>query len=349
MAKTLVFGASYGSLFATKLAAAGHDATLVCQRPTAELINREGTKVLFPVKGGEPIEVASRTLPGAVRATTPAAADPAEYDLAVLAMQEPQYGAAGVRELLDRVAKANVPCLSLMNMPPAPYLRRIGVPAELAAGCYADPTVWQGFEANHMTLCSPDPQAFRPPEEKANVLQVRLPTNFKSARFESDDHTRILRTLETDIEKARYGDIELPVKLKVHDSVFVPLAKWAMLMAGNYRCIGKTDMRSIRDTVHEDLNASRAVYNWVVELCKSLGADEKDLVPFEKYAAAAQGLASPSSAARALFGGAPNIERVDRLVQGIAAQKGMRNPVIDEIVSRVDARLEMNRKAAKAA
>jgi hypothetical protein len=71
-------------------------------------------------------------------------------------------------------------------------------------------------------------------------------------------------------------------------------------------------------------------------------------VPFEKYAAAAQGLASPSSAARALFGGAANIERVDRLVQAIAAQKGKRNAVIDEIVSRVDARLEMNRKAAAA-
>ena len=95
MTKTLVFGASYGSLFATKLAAAGHDATLVCQRATADLINREGTKVLFPVKGGEPMEVASRALPGAVRAATPATADPAEYDLVVLAMQEPPYGAPG--------------------------------------------------------------------------------------------------------------------------------------------------------------------------------------------------------------------------------------------------------------
>ena len=47
--KVLVFGASYGSLFGTKVAAAGHDATLICQRATAELINREGTKVQFPV------------------------------------------------------------------------------------------------------------------------------------------------------------------------------------------------------------------------------------------------------------------------------------------------------------
>jgi hypothetical protein len=49
-----------------------------------------------------------------------------------------------------------------------------------------------------------------------------------------------------------------------------------------------------------------------------LGANEKDMVPFEKYANAALSLGSPSSAARALAAGAPNIERVDRLVQSIA-------------------------------
>jgi hypothetical protein len=184
-----------------------------------------------------------------------------------------------------------------------------------------------------------------------NVLQVRLPTNFKSARFPSDAHTAILRRLEADVEAARFdaGDakIELPVKLKVHDSVFVPLAKWAMLMAGNYRCITAQGMRSIKDAVHTDLDASRTVFNWVVELCKSLGADAKDLVPFEKYAAAASGLTGPSSAARALYGGAPYIERVDRLVQAIAKQKGLRSAVLDEVVALVDAKLEENRKAKK--
>jgi hypothetical protein len=103
-------------------------------------------------------------------------------------------------------------------------------------------------------------------------------------------------------------------------------------------------MRPIKEAVHSDLEASRAVYNWVSDLCKSLGASEDDMVPFEKYAAAAQGLASPSSAARALYGGAPNIERVDRLVQSVAAQKGLRHPVVDEIVALVDAQLEINRQ-----
>ena len=130
------------------------------------------------------------------------------------------------------------------------------------------------------------------------------------------------------------------------NSIFVPLAKWAMLLTGNYRCVQKDGARSIKDAVHSDIEASRAVYNWVCELCIKLGASPNDLVPFEKYASAAQGLVRPSSAARALFAGAPNIERVDRLVQSIAAQKGMRNPVVDETVALVDARLAVNRKAA---
>jgi hypothetical protein len=348
----LIMGASYGSLLAAKLLLAGHNVTLVCLPVEVELFNREGARVRLPVKGREGlVEIDSRAAPGKLNAAGPEAVDPAAYDLVALAMQEPQYGSPGVRELLDRVARSRVPCMSIMNMPPLPYLARIpGVSANACRNCYTDPTVWDSFDPKLMTLCSPDPQAFRPPEEKINVLQVRLPTNFKSARFESDAHTDMLRRMAADIEAIRFdtgtGAIELPVKLKVHDSVFVPLAKWSMLMVGNYRCIQKDAMRPIKDAVHGNIDESRAVYKWVADLCKSLGALESDLVPFEKYANAATGLANPSSAARALFGGAANIERVDRLVQAVGVQQGMRNAVIDEIVALVDARLEANRRKA---
>jgi len=350
--KILIFGASYGSLLATKLGLAGHSAHLICLPAEAELINQEGARVRMPVKGRDAlVEVDSRKLPGKITAGSAKDVKPADFDLVALAMQEPQYKSPGVRELLDAVAKARVPCMSIMNMPPLPYLARLpGIDAAACRDCYTDATVWANFDPALVTLCSPDPQASRPPDEKVNVLQVRLPTNFKSARFPSEAHTAILRRLEADIEAARFEaggqKIELPVKLKVHDSVFVPLAKWAMLMAGNYRCITRSGMRSIKDTVHSDLEASRTVYNWVVELCKSLGADPADLVPFEKYAAAAQGLTGASSAARALYGGAANIERVDRLVQTVARQKGMRSAALDEVVALVDAQLALNRKAA---
>ncbi|MEZ5908026.1 MAG: hypothetical protein R3D31_04420 [Hyphomicrobiaceae bacterium] len=350
----LIMGASYGSLLATKLLMAGHTAKLVCLPAEADLINAEGAIVRMPVKGREGlVEVNSRKLPGKLSAEGPATIDPAAYDLVALAMQEPQYRAPGVRELLDRVAKARVPCMSIMNMPPLPYLKRIpGLDTSALKDCYTDASVWDSFDPACMTLCSPDPQAFRPPEEKVNVLQVRLPTNFKSARFEKPEHTAILKDLEAGIAAARFdagdgaGPLELPVKLKVHESVFVPLAKWSMLIAGNYRCVQAEAMRPIKEAVHSDLAASRAVYDWVVELCVSLGADPKDLVPFDKYANAALSLASPSSAARALAAGAPNIERVDRLVQAIARQKGRRSEVLDQTVALVDGWLEKNRKKA---
>ena len=143
-------------------------------------------------------------------------------------MQEPQYRSPGVRELLDKVARSRVPCMSIMNMPPLPYLKRIpGLATDPLKSCYTDASVWDNFEPGLLTLCSPDPQAIRPPGEKINVLQVTLPTNFKSARFADAAPTAMLRQMEADIEAARYdagdGPIALPVKLKIHESVFVPL------------------------------------------------------------------------------------------------------------------------------
>jgi len=350
--RILVLGASYGSLLGAKLGLAGHDAHLICLPAEAELINAEGARVRVPVKGRDGlVEVDTRKLEGRITAGGTQGVNPADYDLAALAMQEPQYRSPGVRELLDAVAKSRVPCMSIMNMPPLPFLARIpGLPMQRLRDCYTDATVWDAFDPDLMTLCSPDPQAFRPPEEKVNVLQVRLPTNFKSARFASDAHTAILRDLAADIEAARFdadgAKLELPVKLKVHDSVFVPLAKWSMLLAGNYRCVQAESMRPIKEAVHSDLAASRAVYDWVRRLCVMIGAREDDLVPFEKYANAALSLGSPSSAARALAAGAQNIERVDRLVQAIAASRDLRLEEVDRTVKLVDGWLESNRRKA---
>lgn len=346
----LILGASYGSLLGMKVALAGHDATLVCLPDEASLINRDGAIVRIPVKGrNELVEVNSKLLPGRLSASSPTDISPGEYDLVALAMQEPQYGAPGVRELLAAIARARVPCMSIMNMPPPPYLKRVpAIDTSALRACYTDPTVWSDFDPSKFTLCSPDPQAFRPPDELPNVLQVRLPTNFKAARFESDADTATLRRLQNDIEDARFefGDehLELPVKLKVHESIYVPMAKWAMLLAGNYRCVQADGMRPIKDAVHADLKATRAVYDWVVKLCVALGAAPSDMVPFEKYAAAATSLLSPSSAARALAAGALNIERVDKLVQAIGAQRGMSSPIVDETVALVDGWLAANRR-----
>jgi hypothetical protein len=333
----------------------GHKIHHVCLPAEADLINAEGFRVRLPVRGrADPVVLDSHKLPGKVTASGSAGVNPKDFDLIGLAMQEPQYRSPGVRELLDAVAKSRVPCMSIMNMPPLPYVKRIpGLDYDALKPAYTDPTVWDNFDPACLTLCSPDPQAIRPPDEKVNVLMVTLPTNFKVAKFENEKGNVILRQLEQEIDAIRFdpGDgtkIELPVKLRVHDSIFVPLAKWAMLLAGNYRCITQDGMRTAQEAVHSNLEEAKSVYNFVNDLCVKLGASPDDLVPFEKYAAAAQSLTRPASAARALQNGAPNIERADKLVQLIARQKGLSHPAIDAQVALVDSRLEANRKKAAA-
>jgi hypothetical protein len=353
--KILMMGAAYGSLLAAKMLFGGHKIHHVCLPAEAELINAEGFKVRLPVRGRkDPVVLDSQKLPGKVTASGTAGVNPKDFDLIGLAMQEPQYRSPGVRELLDAVAKSRVPCMSIMNMPPLPYVKRIpGLNYDALKPAYTDPTVWDNFDPACLTLCSPDPQAIRPPDEKVNVLMVTLPTNFKVAKFDNEKGNVILRQLAQEIDAVRFdpGDgtkIELPVKLRVHDSIFVPLAKWAMLLAGNYRCITADGMRTAQEAVHSNIEEARSVYNFVNDLVVKLGASPDDLVPFEKYAAAAQSLTRPASAARALQNGAQNIERADKLVQLIARQKGLSHPAIDAQVALVDARLEANRKKAAA-
>jgi hypothetical protein len=238
-----------------------------------------------------------------------------------------------------------------MNMPPLPYLARIpGLATAPCRPCYSDPAVWEALDPLLLTFCSADPQAARVPGRPDNVLQVRLPTNFRAAHFEFEVHTALLQRLAKDIDAAAFdspsGRLALPVRLKVHDSWFVPLSKWPMLMTGNYRCIREDSVRSIDEAVHEDPAESRAIYAWVLELLRRFGAADEDLVAFEAYSAAASSLTLPSSAARAIAGGAHQIERVDRLVQAVAAQKSMRLPALDALVRLVDARLAANRNRA---
>lgn len=351
--KVLILGASYGSLLGTKMALAGHHVTLVCLPEEARPIAEQGTIVRIPVRGRDGlVEVRSKDAPGSLTAVTPAEADPAAFDLTALAMQEPQYRAPEIRDLLSRIGVAQKPVMSIMNMPPLPYLLRLPkLNAKMLEPCFTDASVWDPIDPSMMTLASPDPQAFRPPEEKLNVLQVSLPTNFKVAAFENDAHTQILREIQADIEAVTHdpGDgtpIPLPVKLKVHDSIYVPLAKWSMLLTGNYRCVTEGDARPICEAVHDDLDVSRQVYEWVGQVCQKLGADAGDLVPFEKYANASKGLAKPSSAARALYAGASAIERVDLLVHIVASSLGLSHDSVTRTVELVDAHLKANREKA---
>lgn len=348
--KILILGASYGSLLGTKCLMAGHDVTLVCRAATAKLINDEGTDVRIQLKGEDDHRsILSKDQPGTLTALIPDEVNPADYDIVGLAMQEPQYAHASIRDLLDKIAKAGLPCLSIMNMPPLPYLKRLpGLDTTAIEGAFSEPRIWDSFTPGTVSLCSPDPQAFRPPEEGANVLHVGLPTNFKAAKFESAAHNKILTTLEKDIQGVTLDGKDVPVKLRVHDTLFVPLAKWSMLLTGNYRCITDDQPIAIREAVHSDIEHARSVYTFVDDVVQKLGANADELVPFDKYAKAAEGLLKPSSAARAVAGGSEVIERVDRVVQLIGKSLGMQHPTVDATVATVDAQLEKNRNRAAA-
>src|SRR5947208_11146107 len=159
----LMMGAAYGSLLASKMLFGGHKIHPVCLPAEADLINAEGFRVRLPVKGRkDPVLLDSRKLPGKVTAGGATGIDPKNYDLIGLAMQEPQYRSPGVRELLDAVAKSRVPCMSIMDMPPLAYVKRIQSLDYVALKPpYTDPTVWDSFDPATITLTSPDPQAPR--------------------------------------------------------------------------------------------------------------------------------------------------------------------------------------------
>ena len=265
-------------------------------------------------------------------------------------MQEPHYRSPACVKLLDAVGKSRVPCMSIMNMPPLPYIKRIpGLDNKALEAAYTDPRCGTGRpEQDHAQQPGPagDPPARRPGQRAARHAAHQL----QCARFEDDKDTQIVRNLEKDVDAARFdapeGKIELPVKLKRLRSIFVPLAKWSMLLAGNYRCITKDGMRTAQEAVHTDIEESRSVYNFVFDLCVKLGAKPDDLVPFENMRRGAEPDAASLGGARAQQR-PPNIERADKLVQLIAKQKGLSHPVIDAGVALVDERLAANRKKAR--
>ena len=254
-------------------------------------------------------------------------------------MQEPQYTNHTIRVLMVKIAAAKLPCLSIMNMPPLPYLKRIPALADMdLEEAYTNAQIWERFEPGLVTLCSPDPQAFRPPEEAANVLHVGLPTNFKAAAFADEAHNKLLRELEADIDAVTLDGKDVPVKLKVFDSLFVPLAKWSMLLTGNYRCITPHEPQSIRDAVHGDSNCRRR--------SMTMSTRSRDVsAPIRGPGAVREIRQGRGKPFQAVIGrprggrGAPFIERVDLLVKLISHQLGMPNAEIDRTVEIVDQKL----------
>lgn len=347
--KVLVLGSAYGMLPGVKLSLAGHHVTLVGKRDEIAQMAQGRLTVTLPLRQSAQgielgVDVALHAGAAAIALRVPDDVDPAEYDFAILAMQEPQFAVADVGDLMRRIAAARLPCLSIMNLPPRPYLASLdGIPRKALDGVYASEAVWTAFPPDLLTVACPDPQAIRVDPEKPGELLVTLASNFKAAPFADAAAQALLERLAHDMSRLKVGGVRPPVFLLAKQSRYIPLAKWPMLLAGNFRCLHGGQLRSIAQAIGDDPQEARSVFDAVYALVRSLGAPEADLVSFDTYAGAAKGLVRPSSVARALVGGAVNVERIDRLIQNLLEGQGHSVTAIDAIVAQTDAALAVNR------
>lgn len=350
----LVLGASYGALIASKVALAGHLVTLVARPDEIRSLDASGLSVSLPLWPSEVrhdcIFWAHRGIAkqiGRLGLLAPDQVNPNDFDLAFLAMQEPQVGAEELVPLFHGISDARLPLISLLNMPPLSFLERIpSFPIEKVAPHYHSPAAWKALHKSPQTLASPDAQAFRLDPKDPSKLHVSLATNLKVAPFHEREAQEKLSRLARDIESIRLDNGgKLPVKLICSDHLAIPFAKMPMLLTGNYRCIQSGGTRSIRDAVWSDIQESETIYQECLEVLRAFSVPEKVLVPFELYAEAAKGLTKPSSVARAIEAGATNVERSDAVLATMAEHVGAPSVQISQIVCCINESIAKNSRA----
>jgi hypothetical protein len=334
----LIFGASYGMLLGSKFLKSGHDVHFIALKNEVDLINSEGFSVsIIKRPTNENIIITSKELDGKLTSSTPEEKiDLKKFDLVFLAMQEFQYTDKKITDIIINIGILKIPTVSVMNIPPHTYLKNFSnVPLDRCRQAYQSLKIWDKFDKNYLSTSSPDPQAFRPQDKKMNFLQVRLASNFKVAEFGDNKSNAILYKLENDIKKLR-----IPVYLNIVKTKFIIMAKWPMLICGNYRCVKNDKIMSIYEAVNENKDLSERIYNDVVKLCLKLGADTKTMVPFEHYFKRTKQLDAPSSIARAIDNKKINIERFDKLLEIISMENDFKIENLDIIIKVIDNRLE---------
>jgi len=352
--RILILGANYGLLPGVKLALAGHAVTLVGRREEVAAIAKNGKlELILPQRRSSErmlleVPLSESAYAGRCALRAPSDVYPGAEDFVILAMQEPHFAAPEIEALMGLIGKAGLPCLSIMNLPPPPFMRRLcDFPPETFAGVYVSGKAWNAIAPELISLASPDAQAVRVKPDAPGRIVVTLPSNFKAAPFLDPQAQLQLVSLARDMShlKVAYLGRERhpPVHLLASRSPFVALAKWPMLIAGNCRCfVPGGEIRSIAEAVHDDVEASRKLYLRITELARELGARDADLVAFESYARAAKGLTAPSSLARAIAGGVSQVERIDRLVLNLMRLCGLDTSDVASIADEIDKRLAAN-------
>ena len=328
-------------LLGSKLLKSGHNVHLIGVKDEVDLINSDGIYVSIPDrKSKEDILLHSKSLYGKLTASTPENINVSNFQIVFLAMQEFQYKEKELKKSILEIAKLKIPTVSIMNIPPHAFLKNFSK-IELAdcREAYQSLEIWDNFDPKFLSTASPDAQAFRPKNKNLNFLQVRLASNFKISEFSDQPSNEILYQLEKNIKLLR-----IPVYIVIEQSKFVAMTKWPMLICGNYRCVEKDKIISIKDAVLQDEKTSEKIYNDVTKLCIMLGAEESLMVPFKHYFRRVPKLDAPSSVARMIESKKMNIERFDKLLKIISEKNNIEISDLEKIVSIIDSRLEKNRK-----
>ena len=251
------------------------------------------------------------------------------YDLVILAVQEPTLSNPKIVEILSFISKNSIPILSIMNIPLLNFLKDIvGIQNIVNSETIYSSLKYSNLLNSKLIINSnPEPQIFS--KDKFNRLNIRLGGVFRCSS---------LNILNKDIILDLTKSIEngLPTKIKSYKSPWVSLSKLPMLMTGNYRCLNNFKLKSIYESVHLNTNLSEKIYNQIIEIMKKLGAGREAIIPFKLYLRASVKLDAPSSVCRTIINGKQNVERVDKLVQNIAKSISYNSPEIDEIVYNID-------------
>ena len=197
--------------------------------------------------------------------------------------------------------------MSIMNMPPLALSEahsRPWRPTPLKP-CYTDAQRLGQFRTGASDPVQPRPAGDPPARGKDQCAAGHLADQFQGGavwgrRRRPRSCDRCSRTSKAVRYDPGDGAIDLPVKLKVHEFDFRAAGQMGDAVDRQLPLRHPDGAIDIKDAVHTDSEASRSVYNWVCGVCRSSAPTPDDLVPFEKYAAAARDLVRPSSAARAL-------------------------------------------------
>ena len=272
----LILGAAYGSLLASKMLFGGHKIHHVCLPAEADLINAEGFRVRLPVKGRkDPVLLDSTKLPGRVTASGAQGVNPKDYDLICLACRSRSTARPACANCSMRWRSRGAvhvdhehAAAALREAHPRPRLRGAGARLHRCAG------------VGQLRSEVPDAVQPRSAGDPPAGREGQCADGHAADQLQGGEVRR--REGHGDPAPAREGDrrdplrsgdgtkIELPVKLRVYDFIFVPLAKWSMLLAGNYRCVTEDGMRTAQEAVHSDLATSKSVYDFVFDLCVKL-------------------------------------------------------------------------------